>query len=338
MVPILRAMRPFLPHCLALGLAAQAPAYRVSVDPWVAWGPALVAQDKGMWRQLGLDVEVVVYTANDSIHSFVAGRNDFVFAMAGTAVRAQLEQGVELTVLAEVDWSHGGDKILVRNGVEFAGAKGQCIGVYEDSPAVTMFLDRKLGAEGLRLADFRIVELTDLQALASQFAAGRLFAAVSYEPYVALATGAGACHVVATTADFPGIMPECIVARTPDLVRIPLAHVAALMAGWNAGVEWALDPRHRAEFERICQKRLFVDQKATPAQFADMLGNVRIHDRAALRARNVGDGGIRKALAECDAFARATRRAVRVEARPVAVDTRGLEQALGPAPAAAPAK
>lgn len=335
MATVQSALAPLL---LAAGLAAQLPSYTVSIDPWIAWSPALVAEAKGFWRDHGIDVQVVVYSANDSIHSFNAGRNDFLFAMAGTVVRAQLEQGQELTVLAEVDWSHGGDKILLRNGVDFAAAKGKCIGVYEDSPAVTMFLDAKLRELGARLADYRLVELPDLEALASQFEAGRLFAAVSYEPYTAAALTAGGCHVIATTADFPGIMPECIVARSKDLARIPLGHVAALLAGWDEAVQWANSPAHRTEFECICLDKLFLDTKPERKELAGMFENVRIHDTATLRERNGPKGGIRQFLADCDAFARATRPAVKVTAKPVAVDTRGLEQAIGPAPVAAPAK
>ena len=75
----LQALAPF---CMAAGMAAQLPTYKVSIDPWMAWSPALVAEAKGMWKARGIDAQVVVYTANDSIHSFLAGRNDFVILMA----------------------------------------------------------------------------------------------------------------------------------------------------------------------------------------------------------------------------------------------------------------
>ena len=129
---------------LLLTLAALAPAqrYRLAIDPWIAWAPALVAQDVGFWKRSQLDVVVTSCAEGDAVQRFVAGKADFALMMAGTAVGLQASRQADLVVLAEVDWSHGGDKILVRDDVDFAAAKGRCIGVYEDSPAVTMFLVR----------------------------------------------------------------------------------------------------------------------------------------------------------------------------------------------------
>lgn len=324
--------RWLLPLLGAASLGAQT--YRISTDPWIAWTPLWVAQQKGFWKQHGIDVQVVNYTGGDSVAVFKAGKVDFGMVMAGTAVGLQVEDGLDVTVLAEVDWSHGGDKILVKKGTQLAALKGQRIGIYEDSPAVRMFLGAKLNAAGMRASDFEIVVLEDLESMTSQFLAGRLACSVTYEPYASQATAKGVCEVIATTADFPGVMPEVIVAHRQALAKMPPAHVAAVLRGWIEAVEWSQDPKNQAEFTAICVTKAFGDEKVEPAQIATMLQNVRIHGRAALRARNLGKDGIRKFLDECAAFA--THKAGK-RARPGVgdmLDTRALEQALGPAVAA----
>lgn len=324
---------------LALAGASVLPAqtYKISTDPWIAWTPVHVAAQKGFWKKHGVDVEVVSFSGGDSVAAFKAGKVDFGLVMAGTAVGIQVDEGIDVTVIAEIDWSHGGDKILVKKGASLPALKRQRIGIYEDSPAVHMFLAAKLQQLGLAEADFEIVVLEDLESMTSQFAAGRIAAAVTYEPYAQQATEKGLCEVVATTADFPGVMPEVIAVRRDRLAKIPPAHVAAVLQGWLEAVEWCRDPQHAAEFTRLCVEVAFADEKVDPAEIPGMLQNVRIHGREELRARNLGKDGIRKFLADCVRFA------VQKSGRNLVVDpvrmldTRALEQVLGPA-AATPAK
>ncbi|MCA8973782.1 MAG: ABC transporter substrate-binding protein [Planctomycetes bacterium] len=323
------------PVLLAAELSAQTH-YRLSVDPWIAWSPAMIAQKKGMWKRHGIDVEVVLYTASDTVAQFRAGRNDFALVMAGTAVGIQVTDGVDLTVLAEVDWSHGGDKIVVEKGAGLAEMKGRRIAVYEDTPAVTMFLAESLRAGGLRLADFELVELNDLESLASQFLAGRVCAAVSYEPYSTSLTEKGVCQVMATTADFPGIMPECLVAHNKHLKDVPVGDITALFKGWMDAVAWVKDPANEAEFRRICLEDFFFDERPKPEEIPLMMANVRIHDTDMLRRRNLREDGIKKFLDDCTAFALKRYPHKESARRTVVLDTRGLERALGPV--AAPPK
>ena len=329
---------------LLLTLSALAPAqrYRLAIDPWIAWAPALVAQDVGFWKRSQLDVVVTSCAEGDAVQRFVAGKADFALMMAGTAVGLQASRQADLVVLAEVDWSHGGDKMLVKKGQKLAELKGKRLGIYEDSPAVMMFLAAKLKAEGLSVGDFKIVVVEDMDSLASQFVSGRLACAISYEPFVAQATVGGACEVIATTADFPGVMPECLVAHRKVYDRMSPEERTALLVGWIEAVEWCAEPKNEKEFARIAIQRVFAQEKVTPAEVKAMLANVRLHDRAALRERNLDkQSGIRAFLRDGSLFAGgAGGKHVDVEAM---VDTVPLQQALAARsgavrPAASPAR
>ena len=323
-----------LARCLLLGAAflsgaaaAVAQTYKLVSDPWVAWAPATVAQDKGLWRQSLIDVSVVTCADGDAVQTFVAGKADFAMMMAGTAIGLQASGQADLIVLAEVDWSHGGDKILVKKGSKLADLKGKRVGIYEDSPAVMMFLAAKLKADGLSLADFKIVVVEDMDSLAQQFVAGRLACAISYEPFVAQATANGACEVIATTADFPGIMPECLVGHRRVVDKMPPEHLTALLTGWIDAVDWCQQPKNQKEFARICIQKVFAQEKVTPEQITAMLGNVRIHGRDELRVRNLEPNGIAAFLRDSAMFAGGGGGGKRLDVATM-LDTRPLHRAL----------
>jgi NitT/TauT family transport system substrate-binding protein len=318
--------------------AAGAQTYKISTDPWIAWSPVWVAQEKGFWLKHGVSVQVVSFTGGDSRSAFVAGKVDFGLVMAGTAVGMQIGGEADVVVLAEIDWSHGGDKIFVKKGAKLADLKRKRIGIYEDSPAVLMFLAAKLAAEGLKPSDFEIVVIEDMESMASQFVAGRLACAVSYEPYVAQATKGGGCEIIATTADFPGVMPEVIAVHRKALAKMPPAHVEGVLRGWIEAVEWSKNPKNAKEFARICTTKAFPDEGVQERQIAEMLKNVRIHGPLDLRDRNLGQEGIRRFLVDCVAFAceRSGRKDLPDAAR--MIDTRPLERVLSGVDAAAPSK
>jgi NitT/TauT family transport system substrate-binding protein len=223
--------------------------------------------------------------------------------MAGSAIGLQASGEADLVVLAEVDWSHGGDKILLKKGTKLAELKGKRLGVYEDSPAVMMFLAAKLRAEGLSIADFKIVVVEDMDSLAGQFLNGRLACAISYEPFTTKAMSAGNCEVIATTADFPGVMPEVLVGHRSVVEKMSPENLTALLSGWIDAVEWCAEPKNQKEFARICVQRVFPEEKLVAADIPTMQANVRVHLRETLAERNLGkDAPIRTFLRDCSLF------------------------------------
>lgn len=307
------------------GLVAQT--YNLVMDPWVAWAPAMVAQDKGMWRQSLLNVAVTCCAEGDAVQRFVSRKADFALMMAGSAIGLQASGEADLVVLAEVDWSHGGDKILIKKGTKLGELKGKRLGVYEDSPAVMMFLAAKLKSEGLSIADFKIVVVEDMDSLAGQFLNGRLACAISYEPFVTKATSAGTCEIIATTAEFPGVMPEVLVGHRSVVGKMAPEQLTALLSGWIDSVEWCAEPKNQKEFARLCVQRVFPEEKLAATDIPAMQANVRVHQRETLCERNLGkDAPIRTFLRDCSMFAAGSGgRLIDVD---LVLDTAPLQRAL----------
>jgi len=275
---------------------------RIATVAWMGWSPLHVAAAQGFWRARGLAVEVVTY--DDPIvilEAMKAGRVDFAMDMAGSLVGIYMA-GEPVVVVAETNWSHGGDKIILRRGDYLKNHIGGVIGVFLDQPSCLYFLGRYLETVGLRLGDFRIVEINP-RDLSAQFIAGRLPAIVNYAPWAdaALVRGNGVAR--ATSADFEGCIPECLWAYRKTLQKLPSRRVQALLHGWIDAVQWLQTPGNRAAYYRILRARTFKGEpELSDAYLAKMAGEVRIHNVQQMAARNRDGGGLLRYLADLKRF------------------------------------
>jgi len=297
---------------LALVVGAAAPArgdapaaYRIATVAWMGWSPLHVAQAKGMWAELGLAVQVVDYDDPMVIvEAIKAGAIDFAMDMAGSLAGIYM-QGEPVVALAETDWSHGGDKILIRPGDQLAGLVDRPVGVFLKLPSCLYFLGLGLARHGMRLNQFRVVEI-GAEDLAEQFMAGRLPLMVNYQPWVDRAIKATGARVLATSADFPGAIPECMWCYRPTLARVPREHLVKLIMGWIAAVRWSQDKANWGEYQDILNQRTFAGHPSFSAEkLSGMLASVRIHGPDMLARRNQRGGGLDQYFTKLKAFLKA---------------------------------
>ena len=270
--------------------AAESRTYKIGMCPWIAWAPINIADAKGMWKKRGIEVQVVNQLGEDT-SAIEQRRVDLAIDMIGNFIGMQ-QKGIDMTILAELDWSNGGDKIILRDKNQALKA-GDAVGVYHHDPAVLMLLARYLETQKLTLSQMKVVEY-DPEALTGHFITGNFSAILSYEPYSLQAEKDGGT-VVATSATFPGCMPEGLGGRREAIAAIPREDLKKIMEGWLEAVRWSKDPANWAEFREIVNARTFAEP--TPfddAAIKDMLANVTIHELATLRVRNAVGGGLTK--------------------------------------------
>src|ERR1043165_5362987 len=154
-----------------------------------------------------------------------------------------------------------------------------------------MLLARYLESRSSDLSDVKVVEY-DPEALTGHFITGNFSTILSYEPYSLQAEQDGGT-VVATSATFPGCMPEGLGGRREAIAAIPREDLKKIIEGWLEAVRWSQDPANWAEYCKIVNAYTF----AEPMPFDDaaikhMLTNVRIHDATALLTRNAVGAGL----------------------------------------------
>lgn len=297
-------MRPLL-LCALLVLTTGATAaerVRLAMSAWAAWTPALAGEVQGIWRDLGIDAVVTVLSNDEEVRRALAdGRTDLSLAMIGNHIGGILA-GQDLVILGEADWSHGGDKVVMRRGVKPADLRGTTVGIYLDQPSVRYFLNRTLREHGLSDADVRITELVDTAALADAFVDGKFPLIVNFDPDALRALREGDGRVLASSATFPGVIPEGFAMRrgtlSPDVLE-------RFFRGWFAAVAWSQEPANWPTYAGIMRTKAFT-ARTTEADLLSMVSAVRIHDARTALARNATDGGLTRYLSDVADYLRAS--------------------------------
>ncbi len=282
--------------------AAEPAEYRIATVAWAGWSPLHVAHEKGLWKRLGIEVEVVDYEDPIVIlEAMQAGRIDFAMDMAGTLAGIYMD-GAPVVALAETNWSSGGDRIIIKSGHRPRDHLGAPLGVFLNRPSCLYFLHLFLQTRNLRISDYRIVQINP-EDMAAHFAVGRLPVIVSYDPW-ALKTvqeGNGVC--LATSADFEGCIPECLWAYKGRLESIPSEDIRKVLQGWIQAVQWIEEPENWTEFRDILNRRTFGKQKPyADEELRGLLAGVKIHTPSELVERNRTEGGLYEYFRSLRAF------------------------------------
>ena len=206
----------------SLGLMLLAKPYaahaevKVGVSDWPGWVAWYVAEQKGYFKKHGADVKLVWFpNYTDSISALSAGQLD-ANSQTWSDTMAPLAKGLPLKVILVNDNSAGNDALMVSPKIKsFADLKGKKIALEEFS--ISHFvLATALAKNKLSLKDVQVVNLTAGDAAAA-FIAGRVDAAVVWNPWVNQIAASGKGRALFTSKDMPGLVPDLLVAQDKAL-------------------------------------------------------------------------------------------------------------------------
>ena len=170
---------------VAMAVTANAGTMRLGMTTWVGYGPMFLARDKGFFKENGLDVDLrIIEDASIYMAAVASGELD---GNASTLDEIMKYRSPEFCfkAVAALDDSHGGDGVLVRDGVNsLKDLKGQQVGMNEGSVSQFWF-NILLTREGMTEKDVQITNMTADDAAAA-FIAGQIPAAVTWEPHLSL--------------------------------------------------------------------------------------------------------------------------------------------------------
>lgn len=207
----------------------------IGYSAWPGWFPLAVAEEQGFFEEAGLDVELeyfIDYTT--SLDALVAGQvdvnaqtlNDTIFAVAA---------GAEQKVVVVNDNSTGNDQVICDGSItSVAELEGKTIAA-EAGVVDHFLLLQGLAEEGLTEADidFRGVK-TD--AAAASFASGQFDCVAVFAPFTLQALERPGSEVLFSSADFPGVIPDHLVA-TAEAAEDAEA-MRKLVDAWYATLDW----------------------------------------------------------------------------------------------------
>lgn len=221
------------------GLALAEPV-KLGLQPWLGYGPLWVAQEKGFFKENGVDVELTNFSWDqDIIAALASGSLDVTVSATNTTIAIQ-NAGLPVKGFLILDVSYEADAII--SGPEIgsvADLKGKSI-AFEAGSTSDLLINDVLRSAGMTTADITHVPMGASEA-GLALIAGQVDAAVTYEPYISAALAQGKGHKVLTSAaERPGLISDLMVA-TPDWLAANPDKAVALVKAWDEAVTFIRD-------------------------------------------------------------------------------------------------
>jgi NitT/TauT family transport system substrate-binding protein len=200
--------------------AAKLDKVTIGYSAWPGWFPLAVADQAGIFKKDGLDVNLKYFADYvSSLDAMVAGKldantqtlNDTMAAVAG---------GAKQSIIAVNDNSAGNDAIICDSSItSVADMKGKTVAA-EEGVVDHFLLLQGLAKDGMTQddIDFRGVLTADA---ASSFSAGQFDCVGVFAPFTLEALKREGSHVVFSSKDFPGTIPDHIVVSQAMVAKQP---------------------------------------------------------------------------------------------------------------------
>lgn len=224
-----------------LTLPALAEPLRVAHSTWVGYGPFYIARDKGFFAEEGVEVDLsIIEQTPMKMGAFNAGQIDLV-ASTADEFPTYMRDGYPVKYILAVDSSNGGDGIVSKTDIaDVAGLKGKTV-AFEEGSVSQFFLNALLLKAGLTQADIQPVNMTATDAGVA-FVAGRVDAAVTWEPHLSLGAKAEDGKILITSKEAPGLIVD-VVAVSEETLNARQEEIAGFVRAWQKALDYlAADP------------------------------------------------------------------------------------------------
>ncbi len=225
---------------LALGMTQIAPAQAgtlsIGMTTWVGYGPLFLARDLGYYKDMGLDVDLQIIEEGSLYMAAMAGGK-----ISGTAdtlddLMKYRSPDFCFNYVLGLDESHGGDGVVVTSDIKsIADLKGKEVAMNEGSVS-EFFFAILLKRAGMSLKDVTVSNMTADDA-ASAFIAGRVPAAVTWEPNLTTVRTQNKGKVLIDSSTVPGAIVDVLALRC-DVIKSRPDDVKALVKGYYKAIDY----------------------------------------------------------------------------------------------------
>ncbi len=241
----------------------------VGLVTWPGFGPLFVAQQKGYFKENGLDVKVSIIEDEAARRSaFASGQLD-IAANTVDALASGAPKGVGGKIFLKTDDSFGADGIVAKKNIKsIAQMKGKKVAYPKGLPS-HYFLYEVLKENNLSMNDIKSVYMEASDAGAA-FSAGKIDAAVTWEPWLSQSAANGT--ILATTKDKPGLIADVLMVSPKSLTDKHDA-VKGFLKAWFKGLEFM--QKNQQESVKIISEGL----KLSPADTEGFMTLVKFADQ-----------------------------------------------------------
>lgn len=269
MVGLLLAAASFL--WTSPGRAADAPTVDLGISSWIGYGPIYIAAEKGFFKKEGVDVKLHRIEKVSNRRSALAAGSIVGFPTTPDTHVATAAAGVPVIQVVALDDSYGADGIVAKKDIKsIEDLKGRNVGLETGGGASFFWFLYLLNKHGMSLDDIQVKNMS-AGAAGAAFAAGRLDAAVTWQPWLTTAENSSFGHIVISSKATPGVIGDTLGFRR-DFVE---AHPQAVQAVVN-GVFDAMRFMKTNHDEAYAIMAKAMGQ--TPEDFTKAAAGVRFYD------------------------------------------------------------
>ncbi len=243
---------------------------KVAYSDWPGWTAFAIAQEKGWFKDAGIEVELLWFEYGPSMEAYSAGKVDAVMVTNGDALVTGAG-GAKNTMILVTDYSNGNDMVVAAPGIKsLKDLKGKKIGV-EVGFVDHLLLLNGLKKAGLAEGDVELVP-TPTNQIPQVLASGQVSAVAGWQPNSGAALKAvPGSKAVYTSADEPGLIYDMVVV-TPSSLAKSRADWVKFVKVWDKIAAYLADPKTKADGIKIMAARAGVD----PKEYADFMSGTHL--------------------------------------------------------------
>jgi NitT/TauT family transport system substrate-binding protein len=237
----------------------------IGLVTWIGYGPLFIAQEQGYFEKRGIDVDIRLMDGPGERESaYLAGKLDFFPNTPDAfAIFFANQPTADGKIVAALDQSIGADGVVAKEGISsIKDLKGKSVG-FQLGITSHFLLLCLLDKAGMKQSDITTQNMEAGEAGAA-FVAGKLDAAVTWEPWLSKSKERVGSTVLATSKDTPGLLVDLLLASDRMLSQHP-DEVIAFIDAWQEALQYL--KQHPEEGVKIIASKL----KLSPADAKDML-------------------------------------------------------------------
>ena len=260
-----------LTGCSLSGTGGKDVEFTIAHATWIGYAPLYIAKEKGYFEKY--DVNPTLTVIEDESQYAAALYSNSIQGLGNVLDREVIHyaKGTPEIFVFAMDESSGGDGIIAKKEItSVEDLRGATIGLDKSSTSYFFFLT-VLEKYGVDESDVNIQEMSAGDAGAA-FVAGKLDAAVSWEPWLSNASEREGGHVLVSSKDFPNTIVDVVTLRE-DFVKKNPDIVTGLTKAWFDAIDF-----YRAnpdEGNKIMAAALGLDEQ----EIADMASGVSFFGR-----------------------------------------------------------
>lgn len=209
----------------------------IAHSSWIGFFPLDLAVEKGFFKKRGVNVKIVnMESKSDSRAALISNKIQGIATTIDTQVLTATT-GAKITVPLVLDTSYGGDGLVAKKGINsFQDLKGKTVGLDTTGGASFFWFNYELQKNHMKLSDFKVQNLSAGDA-GSAFAAGKLDAAMTWEPWLSKAKATKFGHVLMDSKAAPGVIVDTLGLSTNFIKQYPKS-TQAIVDGWFDAINY----------------------------------------------------------------------------------------------------